>query len=164
MGSDYRLVELSFSAQTTPELIFKTLAQYCEVVDSPSGPVLRPAEKQGMNVKGRSGAIEGDKNAKTWSGRLVIFCDEINLPACDDFGSQAVISLMRQLTELGGYYDKKHRWVQLQRVSFIGACNPPSDEGRELLSHRFLHQTRHPKTGCQRTWKQLCTQTQCCQH
>ena len=45
-----------FSSQTTPDLILKTLAQYCEVVDAPSGPVMRPAEKQGMGVKGCAAA------------------------------------------------------------------------------------------------------------
>ena len=138
LGEEYRLVELSFSSQTTPDLIFKTLIQYCDFVDSPSGPVMRPTNRQGVGLKRGIGGEGGDKTSNGWSGRLVVFCDEINLPDCDDFGSQAVISLLRQLMEQGGYYDKRHRWVRLQRVTFVGACNPPSDKGRMLLSHRFL--------------------------
>ena len=30
---------------------------------------------------------------------LVIFCDEINLPATDKYGTQVVITFLRQMTE-----------------------------------------------------------------
>lgn len=29
-------------------------------------------------------------------------------------------------------------WVKLERIQFVGACNPPTDPGRKPLSHRFL--------------------------
>ena len=29
-------------------------------------------------------------------------------------------------------------WVKLERIQFVGACNPPTDPGRVPLSHRFL--------------------------
>lgn len=29
-------------------------------------------------------------------------------------------------------------WVSLERIQFVGACNPPTDPGRKPLSHRFL--------------------------
>ena len=29
-------------------------------------------------------------------------------------------------------------WVRLERIQFVGACNPPTDPGRKPLSHRFL--------------------------
>jgi len=28
--------------------------------------------------------------------------------------------------------------VRLERIQFVGACNPPTDPGRKPLSHRFL--------------------------
>jgi hypothetical protein len=35
---------------------------------------------------------------------IVIFCDEINLPDMDKYGTQRVISFIRQLLEHGGFY------------------------------------------------------------
>ena len=29
-------------------------------------------------------------------------------------------------------------WVTLDRIQFVGACNPPTDPGRKPLAHRFL--------------------------
>ena len=29
-------------------------------------------------------------------------------------------------------------WVKLERIQFVGACNPPTDPGRVPLSHSFL--------------------------
>ena len=63
--------------------------------------------------------------------RLVVFCDEINLPAPNKYGTQRVISFIRQLTERGGYYRPSDlQWVTLQAIQFVGACNPPTDPGR----------------------------------
>merc|ERR1719145_528724 len=45
---------------------------------------------------------------------LVMFCDEINVP------------------------DMEQQFVRLERIQFVGACNPPTDPGRKPLSHRFL--------------------------
>jgi dynein heavy chain 1, cytosolic len=70
---------------------------------------------------------------------LVVFCDEINLPAADKYGTQRVISFIRQLVECGGYWRSSDMaWVKLERIQFVGACNPPTDPGRVPLSHRFL--------------------------
>ena len=35
---------------------------------------------------------------------LVMFCDEINLPDMDAYGTQRVISFLRQLVEYNGFY------------------------------------------------------------
>ena len=70
---------------------------------------------------------------------LVIFCDEINLPDEDKYGTQRVISFLRQCIEQGGFYRSSDQaWVKLERIQFVGACNPPTDPGRKPLSHRFL--------------------------
>lgn len=115
---DMEVVGLNFSSATTPELILKTFEQYCEFRKTPSGVILAP-----MQI-GR------------W---LVVFCDEINLPATDKYGTQRVISFLRQLVEYGGYYRTSDMaWVKLERIQFVGACNPPTDPGRVPLSHRFL--------------------------
>ena len=116
--TDLEVVGLNFSSATTPELILKTFEQYCEYRKTPTGVVLSPLQI------GR------------W---IVVFCDEINLPAVDKYGTQRVISFLRQLVEAGGFWRVSDRaWVKLERVQFVGACNPPTDPGRVPLSHRFL--------------------------
>ncbi|KAE8214295.1 hypothetical protein CF327_g2298 [Tilletia walkeri] len=115
---DMEVVGLNFSSATTPELILKTFEQYCEYRKTPNGVILAPAQI------GR------------W---IVVFCDEINLPATDKYGTQRVISFLRQLVECGGYWRTTDKaWVKLERIQFVGACNPPTDPGRVPLSHRFL--------------------------
>ncbi|TIC37063.1 hypothetical protein E3Q09_01001 [Wallemia mellicola] len=115
---DMEIVGLNFSSATTPELILKTFEQYCELRKTPNGNVLAPSQI------GR------------W---LVLFCDEINLPALDKYGTQKVISFLRQLVESNGYWRTSDMtWVQLERIQFVGACNPPTDPGRVPLTQRFL--------------------------
>lgn len=100
---DIILAPLNFSSSTTPGLILKTFHQYCEYKDTPKGVVLQPLADLGDNK---------------W---LVVFCDEINLPEADKYGTQRVISFMRQLTEHGGFYRKGDNvWVTLQRIQFVG--------------------------------------------
>ena len=38
----------------------------------------------------------------------------------------------------GGFYrTSDHTWVAIERIQFLGACNPPTDPGRKPLSHRY---------------------------
>ncbi|EEB94818.1 hypothetical protein MPER_06307 [Moniliophthora perniciosa FA553] len=67
---DMETVGLNFSSATTPELIMKTFEQYCEYRKTPNGVVLAPIQI------GR------------W---LVVFCDEINLPAADNWWNVVAI-------------------------------------------------------------------------
>lgn len=115
---DMEVVGLNFSSATMPELIIKTFEQYCEYKKTINGLVLSP----------------------TQIGRwLVIFCDEINLPAPDKYGTQRAISFMRQLIEQNGFWRTSDKaWVSLERIQFVGACNPPEDAGRHPLGARFL--------------------------
>ncbi|WWC63949.1 uncharacterized protein I303_106555 [Kwoniella dejecticola CBS 10117] len=115
---DLEVVGLNFSSATTPELILKTFEQYCEYRKTPNGVVLAPQQI------GR------------W---LVVFCDEINLPATDKYGTQRVISFLRQIMECNGFWRTSDlAWVKMERIQFVGACNPPTDPGRVPLSHRFM--------------------------
>jgi dynein heavy chain 1 len=57
---DMDVVSLSFSSATTPELILKTFEQYWEYRKTPNGVILAPVQ------------------IGWW---LVVFCNEINLPA-----------------------------------------------------------------------------------
>jgi dynein heavy chain 1 len=115
---DMEVVSLNFSSATTPELLLKTFDHYCEYRKTPNGIVLSPVQ------------------LGKW---LILFCDEINLPDMDKYGTQRVISFLRQLVEHGSFYrTSDHSLVKLERIQFVGACNPPTDPGRKPLSHRFL--------------------------
>lgn len=115
---DLDILSLNFSKDTTPDLLMKSLEQFCEYKKLSTGLTLAPK----VNDK--------------W---VVVFCDEINLPGVDAYGTQRVISLLRQMIEQGGFWrvlDKQ--WVTLSNILFVGACNPPTDPGRNVLSSRFL--------------------------
>eukprot|EP00928_Gymnodinium_smaydae_P025254 TRINITY_DN20180_c0_g1_i4.p1 TRINITY_DN20180_c0_g1~~TRINITY_DN20180_c0_g1_i4.p1 ORF type:complete len:4280 (-),score=1133.62 TRINITY_DN20180_c0_g1_i4:296-13135(-) len=118
MAGQLELASLNFSAGTTPELILQTFELYCEYVKTPSGVVLRPQQ----------------------SGKwVVVFCDECNLPEADKYNTQKVIMFIRQITIYKGFYrPTDNQWVQVERVQFLGACNPPTDPGRHPMSDRFL--------------------------
>lgn len=112
------VVGLNFSSATTPELLLKSFDQHCEYRKTPNGVTLSPTQ------------------IGKW---LVIFCDEINLPAADKYGTQRVIAFLRQLIESNGFWRTSDKtWVSLERIQFVGACNPPTDAGRVALGHRFL--------------------------
>lgn len=118
---DFDMIFVNFSSSTTPKLLLKTFDHYCEYARNPNGVVLRPHAPN------------------KW---LVVFCDEINLPDEDQFGTQVVITFLRQLTEHNGFWRPSDRqWVSLERIQFVGACNPPTDAGRHPLSPRFLRHT-----------------------
>ena len=69
----------------------------------------------------------------------MVFCDECNLPEEDKYGTQHVMSFIRQLVEAGGFWRSSDlQWVKLERIQFVGACNPPTDAGRVILSERFM--------------------------
>lgn len=76
--TDMDVINVNFSSSTTPELLMKNFDHYCEYRRTPNGIVLAPIQ------------------INRW---LVVFCDEINLPQPDKYGTQRVISFMRQLVE-----------------------------------------------------------------
>lgn len=119
--TDFEMIFVNFSSSTTPALIMKQFEHYCEYTKTTQGFVLRP------------------KMQSKW---LVVFCDEINLPDADKYGTMVIITFLRQLTEQRGFWrptDKQ--WISLERIQFVGACNPPTDVGRKPLSARFLRHT-----------------------
>ncbi|CAG8752816.1 22979_t:CDS:2, partial [Dentiscutata erythropus] len=116
-----KAVSLNFSTVTTPKSILEIFNQYCEYHKTPNGVILSPI------------AI---------GYRLVIICNEINLSVTDQYGTQSVISFLRQLIECGGYWRMSDKaWVKLERIQFVGICNPPTDPYRAPLSHRYLRNT-----------------------
>lgn len=115
--TNMQVIGLNFSSATTPELLLKTFDHYCIHERTPNGIVLRPKER----------------------GWLILFCDEINLPSMDNYETIRVISFLRQLVEHRGFWrTSDHTWIKIDRIQFVGACNPPTDPGRKPLSLRFL--------------------------
>ena len=97
---DMEVVGLNFSSATTPELLLKTLDHYCTYNKTPNGVVLAPTQ------------------LGKW---LIMFCDEINLPDMDRYGTQRVISFLRQLVEHNGFYRPGDlTWVKLERIQVSG--------------------------------------------
>lgn len=112
------VVGLNFSSATTPDLLIKTFDQYCEYRKTLNGVVMSPTQ------------------IGKW---LVFFCDEINLPSPDKYGTQRAITFLRQLVEHNGFWRTSDKtWVTLERIQFVGACNPPTDAGRTPMGARFL--------------------------
>ena len=64
--SAVQVVGLNFSSATTPELLLKTFDHYCEYRRTPNGVVMAPVQ------------------LGKW---VVLFCDEINLPDYDKYGT-----------------------------------------------------------------------------
>ena len=55
-------------------------------------------------------------------------------------GTQRVISFLRQIVEHGGFYRTSDQtWITMERMQFVGACNPPTDPGRKPISHRYMY-------------------------
>ncbi len=97
---DLELVSLNFSSATSPELLMKTFEQHCEFKRTQDGTILQPVQ------------------IGKW---LVIFCDEINLPAADAYGTPRVITFLRQLIEQNGFWrTSDHTWITLHRIQIIG--------------------------------------------
>lgn len=116
--SDYDIVYLNFSSATSIELILKVLGQHCNINKTQDGLVMQPRQ-------------EGRK--------LVLFCDEINLPTKDKYGTQRVITFIRHIIEQQAFWRASDsQMIRLRDIQFVGACNPPTDAGRVALCERFL--------------------------
>ncbi|PHJ17985.1 dynein heavy chain [Cystoisospora suis] len=125
--TDFDIAFLNFSSGTTPQVLLKTFDQYCEFNKSPNGTVVMRPTQPGK--------------------KLIVFCDECNLPMPDRYGTQSVITFIREITEAGGFWRLMPQlaqgggpwvWVKVERVQFAGACNPPTDAGRHPMTDRFL--------------------------
>ncbi|KNC28289.1 hypothetical protein FF38_09743, partial [Lucilia cuprina] len=68
--------------------------------------------------------------------RAALFMDEINLPEPNDTGVSPVLQLIRGFILQGGFYNSQGTFVKLERIQFVGACNPPPL--RRELPPRFL--------------------------
>ncbi|CCD23572.1 dynein heavy chain NDAI_0B05390 [Naumovozyma dairenensis CBS 421] len=117
----FKLVGMNFSKDTKISNVLRTLSRHTEYRRNANGSTLSP--KDGTQT-------------------LVFFCDEINLTKPDAYNSQIVVLFLRQLIEKNGFWrTPENQWVTLERIIFVGACNPPSDVGRIPLAPTFIRHT-----------------------
>nr|KAI8735296.1 dynein heavy chain 6; axonemal-like [Biomphalaria glabrata] len=83
--------------------------------------------------------------------RVIVFIDDLNMPAPEEYGAQPPLELLRQFLEMGGFYDtKKMVWKDILDVNVVAACGPPGG-GRNpttprLLKHFSLFTLPQPST------------------
>ena len=71
----------------------------------------------------------------------MVFCDEINLPDMDQYGTQRVISFLRQMVEHGGFYRTSDQtWIKLERIQVCGGPWRSRGGGCAALSDRVWPQ------------------------
>ncbi|XP_068918735.1 dynein axonemal heavy chain 14 [Petaurus breviceps papuanus] len=83
------------------------------------------------------------------NSQVVIFIDDLNSPVPEEYGAQPPLELVRQLLELGGFYNTEQlAWKHIQDTSLIAACGIPlggkSDISPRLLKHFFILVMPHP--------------------
>ncbi|XP_039385897.1 dynein heavy chain 14, axonemal isoform X4 [Mauremys reevesii] len=72
------------------------------------------------------------------SKQVIMFIDDLNMPIPEEYGAQPPLETIRQFLDLGGFYDTKQlAWRNIQDVSLVADCAPPSG-GRNEISPRLL--------------------------
>ena len=86
------------------------------------------------NVEKRTKDTYGPSGGK----KLLVFIDDLNMPAKDKYGTQQPIALLKLLIEKGGLYDrgKELNWKYLKDCQFMAAMGTPGG-GRSEIDPRF---------------------------
>jgi dynein heavy chain len=79
-----------------------------------------------------------DSYGPTGGKRLLVFVDDLNMPAKDTYGTQQPIALLKLLIERGGVYDrgKELNWKFLKDCQFMASMGTPGG-GRSEIDPRF---------------------------
>ena len=69
---------------------------------------------------------------------VVLFIDDLNMPALEQYGASPPIELLRQMMGNGGFYDRKVAgfWKTVEDVTVVSACGPP-EGGRNPVTGRL---------------------------
>ena len=70
--------------------------------------------------------------------KMVIYCDDMNMPKKDTYGSQPPLELLRQWMDYGGWFDRVQNDIfkKIEDVQFISSMGPPGG-GRNEISRRI---------------------------
>ena len=75
---------------------------------------------------------------KTPQNKLIMFIDDLSMPAQEKYGAQPPLELIRQMIGQGGYYSMKDMaWLGIKDLVFVGAMGLPGG-ARTLPSARLL--------------------------
>lgn len=84
--------------------------------------------------------------------RNVVYIDDVNMPALEEFGAQPPIELLRQMLDQGGYYDRKEmNKIEVTETTLLCVAAPPQG-GRHKISQRFsrhFHMLAFPNANSQ---------------
>nr|XP_055054184.1 LOW QUALITY PROTEIN: dynein axonemal heavy chain 2 [Misgurnus anguillicaudatus] len=69
--------------------------------------------------------------------RMLVFLDDLNMPAMDDFGSQPPLELLRLWIDYGFWYDRQKQIVKSIKDIFLLAAMGPPGGGRTHVSGRL---------------------------
>lgn len=76
-----------------------------------------------MNIKRRQRRF-GPEDRKA---RIIIFIDDLNMPAKETYMAQPPIEILRQWMDEGGWYDlETFEFKFLEDITFLAAMGPPS--------------------------------------
>ena len=119
-GGEWAKLELSFSAQTNAK---------------------RTQETVESKLEKKKKTLLGPPPGK----RLIMFVDDVNMPALEEYGASPPVELLRQFLDFHGFYDRqKLFWKNITGVIEVCACGPPGG-GRNPITPRFV---RHHHTLC----------------
>lgn len=117
MSEEYQTLKMTFSAQTSANQTQDFIDDKCE--------------KRRLRVY-------GPPNGK----KFIIFVDDLNMPAKEEYGAQPPIELLRQFADHGGWYDRKSKEKPFNRlvdIILVSAMGPPGG-GRSDVTQRMQRQ------------------------
>ncbi|XP_038654802.1 dynein heavy chain 14, axonemal-like [Scyliorhinus canicula] len=123
-------VEFSGSSHDSQELVVNTILFSTQTTSAQTqAHILQKLVKRSRNRRGPA------KNKQ-----VIIFLDDLNMPAVEQYGAQPPLELIRQFLDLGGFFDVQNfKWLRVQDVTLVAACAPPSGARTELSQRLLKH-------------------------